>query len=306
MSIQKFGWVPPEKRSLEVAKSFEDFHALQDVFGDVAKPIEDSGKGKIVLLHKALEEVCGGEFPVHLQGIGDCVGHGYGGAVDTVGAVQIKLRGSGEIWKGETSTEWIYGASRVLQGRGRLGNEDGSLGVWAQQAVKDHGTLLRQKHGDIDLTRYDARIAKEFGYRNFPRHLEVIADEHPIQTTAIVRSYSEARDAIANGYPVVVCSNQGFTDRRDELGFALPKGNWGHCMYFIAVDDDHGRPGLLCVNSWGTDWISGPKRHGQPEGSFWVDADVCDVMLRQQDSYALSNFKGFESQNLDPTLWEIA
>tara|TARA_R110000868_G_scaffold228799_2_gene481762 strand:- start:833 stop:1066 length:234 start_codon:yes stop_codon:yes gene_type:complete len=65
-------------------------------------------------------------------------------------------------------------------------------------------------------------------------------------------------------------------------------------MIFIGVDDAHRRPGLCCMNSWGPNWISGPKRHNQPDGSGWVDAETCDRMLRvQPDSYAVSGFVGF-------------
>jgi hypothetical protein len=74
-------------------------------------------------------------------------------------------------------------------------------------------------------------------------------------------------------------------------------------MLFCGVDDESRRPGLLCWNSWGDDWISGPTRHGQPAGSFWVDADVADAMLRQEDSYAISGYEGFKSQELDYVLF---
>jgi hypothetical protein len=64
-------------------------------------------------------------------------------------------------------------------------------------------------------------------------------------------------------------------------------------MYFVAADDSFRRPGLLLVNSWGPSWISGPTRHDQPPGSFWVDADVVNRMLGMRDSYAISGFEGY-------------
>ncbi len=292
----KLGWIEPKKRTRAVAESFEQLKAMQPLFGSVAAPIDGTGRGKTVLLHKVLEKVHG-HFPVHLQTIGDCVSHGYGTAIDVLTAVEIELRGEAEVWPGvETATEWIYGCSRVIQGGGRIGNQDGSLGVWAQAAVKENGTLLRRQYGQFDLSTYDGSVAKDWGYRGLPRELEPTADEHPVTTTSLVDAYEEARDAIANGYPVPVCSDQGFDDRRDSQGFARPKGKWPHCMVFVAVDDTGERPGLLCINSWGPDWISGPKRHDQPEGSFWVDADVAHRMLQQGDSYALSDFEGYQDR----------
>lgn len=296
------GWIPPDQRSADVQASFELLQAKQGVFSSVGAPIADTGKGKVVLLHKVLEQLIG-SFPIHLQTIGDCVSHGWALGIDVLKAVEIVLRNEPEEFVANTATEWIYGTSRVIQGRGQLGNQDGSLGSWAAASVKDNGTLSRQKYGDIDLREYSGQRAKSWGYRGLPKELESIADETPVKTTALVTSYEEARDAIANGYPVPVCSMRGFEMRRDSQGFARPKGQWAHCMLFMSVDDESSRPGLLCMNSWGADWISGPKRHGQPEGSFWVDADVADKMLKGRDSYAISGFEGYPSRTLDPTLF---
>ena len=291
-STYKPGWIEPRKRTREVAESFEFYKAQQPLFGLAAKPIQESGRGKVVLLHKVVEQMLG-YFPIELQEIGDCVSHGFGGAIDTLTIVQIAVRNLPQSFAGLTATEWIYGTSRVLQGGGRLGNEDGSLGAWAQAAVKQHGTLLRKAYGDIDLTNYSGATAKDWGNTGLPTHLEEQADEHPVQTTALVTSYEEVRDAIANGFPVAICSTQGFSDVRDDMGFAKAQGKWPHCMYLVSLDDTGERPGALCINSWGKDWISGPKRHGQPDGSFWIDADIVDSIVKQGDSWALSNFKGY-------------
>lgn len=300
------GWVPPEQRSYEVAKQHDILLSSTRVMSAAGANIAGSGEGKVVLLHKILEEVHG-SFPVNRQTIGDCVSHGWCKGIEVLTAVEIAMKGENEEWPGKLqATEWVYGTSRVIQGGGRLGNGDGSLGSWAAAAVKENGTLLRDVYDGIDLTRYSGKRAKDFGYRGLPTQLEKIADEHPVQTCALVTSYEEARDAIANGYPVPVCSNQGFSDKRDSDGFAKPSGSWDHCMLFVSVDDEYKRPGLLCVNSWGTDWISGSLRHGQPEGSFWVDAETVDRMLRGRDSYAISNFKGYPARSLDYNLWTLA
>ena len=74
-------------------------------------------------------------------------------------------------------------------------------------------------------------------------------------------------------------------------------------MLIIGMDDTGRRPGGLLLNSWGPDWISGPKRLGQPEGSFWVDADIIDRMLAQEDSFAPSSYFGYPKQELDYKLY---
>jgi hypothetical protein len=292
------GWTPNPK---EVDRILGGMRS--PVFGVAAAPIKDSGEGKVALLYKSLLAVFPG-WRCHEQTIGDCVSHGFGLGVDILKAVQIQV-GARENWTGETATEIVYAASRVEVGRGQLGNGDGSVGAWAAEAVGPDsiGTLVRGRYGNLDLTTYSGATAKKLGgpRAGVPDALEPQAREHPVKTRSLVRTYEEARDAIANGYPVPVCSNRGFASRRDAKGFAKPSGSWAHCMLFGAVDDEDSRPGLCCINSWPPDWISGPRRHDQPEGSFWVDADVVNRMLGELDSFALSGYVGYPAQDLDFT-----
>ncbi len=290
-----FGWAYKPKEVDNVMMSLPI-----PVFGDIYQPLKDSGRGKVILLYEFVERVAK-EFPVSNQTIGDCVSHGAACAVNVLKATEIVLKGDFEEWIAATSTEDIYGGSRVLIGNGRLGYGDGSVGAWAAQYVSTYGTLLRKSYGTIDLSVYDGNRAKIWGNpgNGTPRDLLVYSKEHLVKTVSQVRNYEEARDAIANGYPVTVASNQGFTKTRDKDGFALASGSWAHQMCFTAADDSFGRPGLLCQNSWGINWISGPTRHNQPLGSFWVDASTVNRMLAQNDSWAFSNFDGFRPQKIN-------
>jgi hypothetical protein len=288
------GWIDDHKEVDRVMGALR-----HPVFGITARPLQDTGKGKVVLLYQANRKVFGKDF-CHRQTIGDCVSHGWSMLTDTLKCVQI-VAGQREKFPGENATEVIYAGSRIEIGHGGCGRQDGSIGAWAAQFVSEYGTLVRSKYGSIDLTTYDGNRAKAWGMpgRGVPDELESILKDHTIKTTSMVQTYEEARDAIANGYPVAVCSNQGFAMARDKDGFARPQGSWGHCMCFIACDDSFGRPGLLCMNSWGPDWIDGPKRLDQPDGSFWVDADTVNRMLRGQDSFAGSGYVGFPTQDID-------
>ena len=144
-----------------------------------------------------------------------------------------------------------------------------------------------------------------------PDELESIAKEHPIQSYGLVRSYKEVRDAICNGYPVIFCSGYGFNPEcrkcnpggRDRMGFLKRCGTWYHAMVGCAVDDNPSRPGVCILNSWGREWVRGPKRLQQPDGSFWVDADDIDGMCAEGDSHAISGFIGFPIQHLDYSLF---
>ena len=283
---------------LEDPRVVDEFcsQARRPVFGVSAAPLQDSGKGKVALLYQAVEQAMG-SYPVRLQTVGDCVSQAFAGAVDVLASVERVIKGEREVVTHATASEAIYGLARVEVGGRRLGRSDGAYGGWGERAVQQYGTLLRQKYGRYDLTKYSGRKARDWGYKGLPDSLEPTAREHLVRETSLVLSYEEARDAIANGYPVVVCSNQGFTRSRDRDGFARPSGSWPHAMLFCGMDDAHRRPGLLCVNSWGPHWIRGPKRHSQPNGSFWVEADVANRMLRQRDSYSISDFNGYPDRN---------
>ena len=96
-----------------------------------------------------------------------------------------------------------------------------------------------------------------------PADLEAKAKDHKVLTTSLVSTFAELQDALANGYPVTVCSNQGFTMTRDEQGFCSPSGTWGHCMCIGALRFD--RPGACILQSWGRMKPSGPTDLDQPD-----------------------------------------
>ena len=296
---QRFGWTPNQR-------SLEDFirRHKNPFVTQINQAIRGTGEGKVCYLHKALERVSGRKYVPHDQGAPDCVSQGYALGIDFLSAVQIAIERKPEMWKGKVATEPIYGGSRIEIG-GYYGRGGGSTGHWGAEWISRFGTLLRQKYpGGYDFTHYDAEKAKEYGYEGCPDSLEPVTKLHPVKKVAICRSYSDLRDCIANGSPVVVCSNVGFgsgTCRRDSEGFLTRKrAPWYHCMLFGGFDDKHRRPGALCFNSWGEKWIYGPTRGEQPNSTFWVDADTVDTMLRQGDSFALSAYVGYPKLNIPP------
>lgn len=259
--------------------------------------------------YDAYREYYGREWTVGAQGIGDCVSWGWAHGADCHLAVLWKIGESAE-WK-PAATEAIYGGSRV-EARGVTfgGWSDGSYGAAAAKWVKNWGIVFRQRYDDlgIDLTTYSAARAKQWGAygcggRNDNGRLDNRAKSHPIKSVALVTDFDSAAKAIQSGYPVVVCSGQGFSSRRDSQGFCAPRGSWSHCMCFIGVRFGD-RPGLLCLNSWGPRWVSGPKwPDDQPDGSFWVDARVATRMLSGRDSFAVSGYSGFPYRPLDHGDW---
>lgn len=264
-----------------------------------------------VFLYRALYEAhlkkYGTPWQVGRQGIGDCVSFGFAHGADVHLAVMWSLGDSAD-WK-PTATESIYGGSRVeARGLTRGGWSDGSYGSAAAKWLREYGLVFRQPYDTVDLTHYSSQRAKDWGNygnggQNDNGHLDEEARKHPVRTVALVTTFEEASAAIHSGYPVPVCSMVGFRMQRDAHGFAQPQGTWPHCMCFVAVR--HGqRPGLLCLNSWGPNWISGPKYPSDmPDGSFWVDRKTVDRMLAQNDSFAVSGYDGFPFRKLDHAGW---
>lgn len=265
--------------------------------------IRGTGKGKTVLLWKYLEEVTQRPLLPHLQDTGDCVSHAFGLGIDILTAVQILKGRKPERWIGKTATEIIYAGSRFEAGGGVIKYRAGSTGAWAADFVSRWGVLHRRTYlgGRYDYTTYSGSVADDLGRTGVPDALEPLCKLHPVKTVSLCRSWDECRDAVANGNLVAMCSNVGFRVRggRDRDGFLIPgRRPWYHAMLIAGIDDSYKRPGALVINSWGSHWTYGPKRHEQPDGSFWVDASVINRALRQGDSIAMSSFVGYPRMNL--------
>lgn len=231
----------------------------------------------------------------------NCVAHAAGLSIDILTAVRILMQNHSEKWVAKAATEIIYAGARIEVGGGQLGYSDGSWGVWAGEFVRKWGVLLRQEYLGHDFTTYSGRVARTLGSprKGVPDELEPLCKLHPVKTCALVKSWEECRDSVANGYPVAMCSNIGFTTKRDSNGFLRrSRRPWYHAMAIIGVDDEYRRPGALVQNSWGRSWASGPKRHEQPDGSFWCDADTIDAAMRQGDSIAFSGYVGYPRNDI--------
>lgn len=303
------GYVPQPEKTAEFLRTLDEPYfrdAAKHLIRNRGPPPEDgAGAQEPVLLYRALYEARP-DWLVGRQGIGDCVSWGWAHGADILLAVDLKLGRTAE-WHA-AATEAIYGGSRVeARGRTSGGWSDGSYGGAAAKWVSQWGIVFRQPYPVLghDLTTYSSKLAKQWG--NFGcggqgdgGRLDAEAKRHAIRTVAVVATFDEAAAAIRNGYPIPVCSGQGFSSQRDAQGFARASGSWSHCMCFIGVR--HDRPGLLCLNSWGPTWISGPKwPSDQPDGSFWVEASTATRMLRGRDSFAMSNYTGFPARKLRHT-----
>lgn len=299
------GWVPdPEAvekfRATLDTPDFRDTPAGKAVMGDLPNQ---------VYLWQAIRKVTGRDPPIFNQGsVGSCVSFGNARAYESSLAVQI-MQGDRLEWT-PLVEEVIYGGSRVEVGGGRLGRSDGSLGSWAAvwlMAKKNVGGGLPRgvhKVGNqtYDLRTYSEARARDWGFRGVPDDLEPECRKYPAADVTMVTTWGEAKKALAQGYGIAVCSNQGFSMVRDANGVSVPSGTWHHCMELDGyhVDENTGKEYGHFENSWGANAHRGPVGFGSPPTSgFWAESPVVNRMLGQRDSYAIASVKGFPARKID-------
>jgi hypothetical protein len=245
-----------------------------------------------VLLYKAWRAVLGADPAYPAQEIGDCVSFGHGHANDLLQCIEIGL--GAPVDYRETDTEFIYATSREVAGI--LGRSDGSYGAAAVKAMTTIGMISREMLGTSGI--YSGDRAKEWGLSGPPHDIELEASPFKLGAAALVSTWDELVAAITNGYPVTICTEQGFTLNRDPEGFCAASGNWGHCMLIAGLRID--RPGACIIQSWGSDVPSGPTVLDQPSFSFWAAQDVVVRILAEGDSWALSKSPAFKNRDLPP------
>ena len=267
------------------------------VFGAAAHHLSKSGEGKLSLPFKALLEFDPGFGPAERQTTGDCVSHSTRNAVDITRSVEIK-NGDREDFVARGATEAIY------QSRGHRGQGMSCSGA-ARYVHQNGGILIRKDYGDVNLSKYNSSLGANLRIPNDVYKTE--ARKHQVKTISNIRTVEEARDALANGYALSVCSGYGFSSRRDSNGIAKRSSGWNHAMAWIACDDTHARLKetlFLVQNSWGK-WNSGTRVHDQPEGSFWIREKDARGMLSGGGAWVFSDVDGFPARKIDWTINEV-
>lgn len=268
----------------------------------------DAGKGKLSAPYKivlAMEP----EFGVYeAQTTGDCVSHG----VRNAGMLDYCIDAYfGETkYQGRLATENIYG----MRGHGGQGADPTRLSIYVGPSGSG-GYLVRKRYEDggksVDLSRYNSTIGHNWGTVGTPEWLNAIAAGNKALRVFLVRTVEEARDAIACGFGIGAASNYGFSNRRNEDGLAEQQGSWAHEQSWVGYDDtdwahqkyDGGIP--LMQNSWGN-WNSGPKRHEQPDGSYWIRPQVAASYARGGGLYAFASVRGYQRELVYDTMAAIA
>jgi hypothetical protein len=316
----RFGYEPSPEGTRKVLAEF----GPEGFFSASGEDAIRKAEGKDTFLYRSAQKahlaLYGEPWVVGKQGIGDCTGWGWSHAIWVALCVDWE---TGRLANPPpmVATESIYGGSRV-EGRSKDGSgrsavggwSDGSYGAAAARFVRDYGVAFRVKDGGHDLTTYSADRAKQWGAfgnggANDLGKFDQFVKAHPAQHVAAIKDFSEAASAIESGFPVAVCSSVGFSNTRDKDGFSPATTTWQHCQVFISVRyKKNGSPddGLLCLNSWGPSWISGPRwPNDMPEGSYWVHRSTVDRMLggENTDSFAVGSVGGFSWRPVNHRDW---
>jgi hypothetical protein len=295
------------------------------LFRDAGREVIEGAKGRDAYLYRyadrAHRAVYGKPFGPWNQGsIGTCVAFGWGmGSYigQSVDWAQGQLPAPPRL----VATEPIYGGSRT---EGRLppvtfaGWSDGSYGAaaarWVAGLKNGHGGILfREKYGEVDLSIYSTTLSKQWGAYGVPPTLAKQANKHTAKAVALCDSWEGLAAALESGMCVPICSNVGFANQtRDADGFVRRSGSWAHCMVLCSIkwaknSGKNGEPamqnprdGVLCLNSWGSTWISGGKHPpDQPDGSFWMTRQDAEIILAQRDSFVIGSVSGFTYRDLD-------
>ncbi len=289
---RKCGLADPDP---QLARLFKGLHKCPDTiaFG-AADPDE-----KCLLWEYVFRALGDNHLPVHTQGdVLDCVGHAFATALEYLQCVRVAVEGTGSVNK--VVAEAIYGAARVQVARMRYGRHfgmnEGVDGFSAAEALSDFGFVIRADYPGVgDLQDYDASLSLRWGEQGMPEPLRGVA--HRVANVTHLRTYEQVANAIRNGYPVVVCSRQGFSGWRGANGICEPEGTWAHAMLFIGVRPDPDA-GLCCLNSWG-DYLGRDNLvDHMPIGSFWVRQSVARSMIEFDQSFSVSLQAGFPPHRL--------
>ncbi|VTT98953.1 Uncharacterized protein OS=Blastopirellula marina DSM 3645 GN=DSM3645_28902 PE=4 SV=1 [Gemmataceae bacterium] len=251
--------------------------------------------------------------PTRNQGsVGSCCPHGGVGACEyqeCIRMVAAKKAGQPPPQFVELSQEVLYSFARVYVLKNQI-RGDGATGASTAQAARDYGLAPRGRYATVDLSKYSEATCRRLG--NVPPPADVIAAaaKHKVGGVSPVRTTEELRKGFASGYTPTFASNVGFGTRgpyvRDREGCLRASGTWPHQMFGIGYTKHPTRGWLYCIqNSWGAEWVSGPKGAGDPpDGSFWCDERTMQRILDAADSWFYDGIGGFEVRK--PLDWAAA
>lgn len=263
-----------------------------------------AGAGKLSLLLPAVEQVYGYSALTHPgQKTGDCVSMAARDVILFLMCLEI-LSG-----RPDEETGLIEGTPEVPEvalRHGVLANEPfyrfrghSSQGMNCDQALRFAmevgGALARGVYQDpnddggagegVDLSEYNVQWELP-GRRGVPEWIKRIARRNRLRDATRAKTHEQARDFVAQGRPIFICSSLGFSSNRDDNGYSRRSGSWPHSWHVVGYDDrpetkrKYGFPLALAGHRWGQ-WNRGGRRIlgtqiDIPHGYWWLDARLLD------------------------------
>lgn len=301
---------PEQREKFVAALPVASGMAVASQFG-----LTETGKGKLslpyIFAHKHYPKC----WPSPAQETGSCVSKAAKNCSIVLIGVESELAtpdpvtGKVEGWpvvsakaeeNGVVASEPSYGY------RGHSG-QGASCGRLQNYMVSKGGVILRKNYTEIgiDLEEADDMLGAGWGWNGTPEKLNAIGREHQIRTATECENHEVCRDFVANGYPIWVCSDYGFSSSRDANGYSRRSGSWSHSWIVAGYDDRdqtkqmYGGPLFLFLHDWGGSWNSGGRRIlgtniDIPLGCFWSDARLLDNC----ETTAMSSLNGWPRQKL--------
>lgn len=295
------GWVPPDERDATgnaahaavIGSTADLMIAGASVYANVTKVcLWDCWK-------PARPEGWNG---VH-QITGSCVGAGGGNALFSLAAADVVKRRDPERVE---VPFWLlpYGVSRMLGGMNDRG--EGSFGSTFADAIRKYGHVPANTQGlppwkDTDGLIWGEKAELDWSQgKKIPETYMNQAKPYLVKSTAICQSADDVREAIKNFYAVTCASNWGGQMRPGVRGSGANAAlvnsrvtTWNHQMSVHGWWDNPELGELFYImNQWGLD-THGRCPSGAPPGGFWVKRADMDYIVRQGETFALSQFDGF-------------
>ena len=307
--VRNFGWVQKSLYASEEQNSKSTVNSLDSL------PITGEDAYLWRFLYSSLKrsnrlsqmEIESGRLSSLNQGnVGSCVGYASCIALDIAMGVASEIKKSyREEFLFRCNPDIVYAIGR----HDNKGSWDGSRGIWSVGGLSKYGSLHRKEYNSFSLTNTSPQDGRKWSSSGLPSSYLEIAKEHKLITFEQVSTIDQAKKAIQNGYPIIICAQASYEMSRDNTGFARRTGNdWAHAMTVLAYrskesgDTRANLEGFLIQNSWGDTWQNGGIYPADmPRGSFWVKPEDLLFHLKQNDSYAISRYAGFERQILT---WE--
>lgn len=280
------GWMgcvpnePAKERFRELVMQTSGYRSFADAAHDNA--FAGSGKGKLVLAFRTVQELFPDAYPGEAQQTGCCVSMGTRNALLITFACQyFAKRGQGlpEVPDVGEHTG-VFSNAPIYWFRG-YGGDGWDCPTAATVAVKHVGLVpCRDYGGGVDLSHCNAHNDHMYGSQRPPDSLIDKFGDHRASSAAEINNFEELADALANGFGVNSCGGEGFSGKRDDNGVMNRAGSWSHSMGYGGTDDreivhkTYGDSLVAIEQSWGQ-WGSGPRKilgtdMEIPEGWFWA------------------------------------